>query len=342
MTEQSPGFTPDLDRKLLAGIESGLLRNLHAVAAVRNGKTVLERYFEGGDWSWNIDLGHVRFGPNTLHDLRSVTKSIASLLYGIALDRGLVPPVDASIVEQFPEYPDLVADPARQGITIAHALTMTMGLEWDESLPYTSAANSEIAMEMAPDRFRFIFDRPVVQAPGQSWTYSGGAVALIGELITRGTSKSLTDFARETLFEPLGITDYHWMRGADGVESAASGLRLTTSGLLAIGQMLVDGGRSGSRQIVPEDWINAAFTQAVRTPDGLGYGRLFFLGEDTVPAFDGPQQWIGCFGNGGQRLFLMPAANLACVIFAGPYDQPDNWVTPTRIWREIVLRNLAG
>jgi len=341
MTTQLQGFAPDLDRKLLAGIESGLLRDLHAVAIVRNGETVLERYLEGEDWSWDAPLGHVVFGPDTLHDLRSVTKSIASLLYGIALERGLVPPVDAGVVAQFPEYPDLVADPARQGITISHALSMTMGLEWDESLPYTSAANSEIAMEQAPDRYRFILDRPVVQPPGQGWAYSGGAVALIGALIARGTGRSLTEFARETLFEPLGITDWYWMRGADGVESAASGLRLSTRGLLAIGRVLVDGGRHEGRQVVPAAWINAAFAEAVRTPDGLGYGRLFFLGDAPVPALGGDRTWVGCFGNGGQRLFLLPAANLACVTFGGAYDQPDNWVTPARVWGEIVLRNLV-
>lgn len=340
MTAQPQGPNPGLDRKLLAGIESGLLRHLHAVAVIRNGEMVLERYFEGEDWVWNQPQGVVAFGPDTLHDLRSVTKSIVGLLYGIALDRGLVPPVDAGVVAQFPEYPDLVADPARRNVTIAHALSMSMGLEWDESQPYTSAANSEIAMEQAPDRFRFILDRPVVQPPGQTWTYSGGAVALVGALITRGTGRSLTDFAHETLFEPLGIADYHWMRGADGVESPASGLRLTTRGLLAIGRMLVDGGRHGDRQVVPAAWIDAAFTQAIRTADGLGYGRLFFLGQDSIPALGGSTLWIGGFGNGGQRLFLLPDANLACVIFAGAYDQPDNWVTPTRLWREIVVRNL--
>jgi CubicO group peptidase (beta-lactamase class C family) len=270
-----------------------------------------------------------------------VTKSIASLLYGIALDRGLVPPPEASVVAQFPEYPDLVADPARRDISIGHALSMTMGLEWDETLPYTSAANSEIAMEQAPDRFRFILGRPVVHAPGQTWTYSGGAVALIGALITRGTGKSLTHFARETLFEPLGIKDCYWMAGADGVESAASGLRLSTRSLLAIGTMLVNGGRHGDRQVVPASWLEAAFSPATQTSDGLDYGRLFFLGEAPVPAFGGPKSWIGCFGNGGQRLWLMPDAGLACVILAGAYDQPDNWVTPTRVWREIVLRNLV-
>jgi CubicO group peptidase (beta-lactamase class C family) len=341
MNEELQGFAPGLDHKLLAGIESGLLRDLHAVAVARQSETVLEHYFEGEDFSWGDPLGVVAFGPDTLHDLRSVTKSIASLLYGIALDKGLVPPPEAGVVAQFPEYPDLVADPARRDISIGHALSMTMGLEWDESLPYTSAANSEIAMEQAPDRFRFILDRPVVQPPGQTWTYSGGAVALIGALITRGTGKSLTEFAREHLFEPLGITDYYWMAGADGVESAASGLRLSTRSLLAIGTMLVNGGRHGDRQVVPAGWLETAFAPATQTSDGLGYGRLFFLGEAPVPAFDGPTPWIGGFGNGGQRLWLMPKAGLACVTFAGAYDHPENWITPTRVWREIVLRNLV-
>jgi CubicO group peptidase (beta-lactamase class C family) len=311
------------------------------VAVARHGETVLEHYFEGEDFSWSEPRGVVAFGPDTLHDLRSVTKSIVSLLYGIALERGLVPPLEASVVAQFPEYPDLVADPARQDITVGHALSMSMGLEWDESLPYTSNANSEIAMEEAPDRFRFILDRPVVQPPGSVWTYSGGAVALIGALITRGTGKSLTDFARGTLFEPLGIADYEWMAGDDGVESAASGLRLSTRSLLVIGTMLVNGGRYGDRQVVPASWLAAAFTPVIRTSDGLDYSRLFFLGEAPVPAFGRPTRWIGCFGNGGQRLWLMPEAGLCCVIFAGAYDQPDNWVTPTRLWREIVLRNLV-
>ena len=133
----------------------------------------------------------VSFGPETLHDLRSVTKSVVGLLYGIALDRGLVPPPDAPLMAQFPEYGDLAADPARAGITVGHALTMTLGTEWDEERPYTDPENSEIAMEMAPDRYRYVLERPVIVPPGTRWIYSGGAVALVGALIARGAGKSL-------------------------------------------------------------------------------------------------------------------------------------------------------
>ena len=151
--------------------------------------------------------------PETLHDLRSVTKSIVGLLYGIALDRGLVPPPDAPLLAQFPEYSDLAADPRRARLTIAHALTMTLGMEWDEQRPYTDPANSEIAMENAPDRNRFILERPFVAAPGERWIYSGGAVALIGDLIAKGTGRTLPDFARQALFAPLGITTFEWAEG---------------------------------------------------------------------------------------------------------------------------------
>ncbi|RUU03143.1 serine hydrolase, partial [Mesorhizobium sp. USDA-HM6] len=159
---ESLGFDPAIHRKLIAGIESGLLRDLHMVLAARSGKIFLQHYAEGKDEEWGRPIGHVDFDAGTLHDLRSVTKSIVSLLYGIALDKGLVPPPEAPLLAQFPDYPDLAADPARAKIAIGHALTMTLGMEWDENRPYSDPLNSEIAMESAPDRYRFILERPVV------------------------------------------------------------------------------------------------------------------------------------------------------------------------------------
>lgn len=337
---ETVGFAANIERKLAAGLESGLLLPMHTVAVSRAGKLVLEQYYEGEDESWGDSLGRVSFGPEVLHDLRSVTKSIVGLLYGIALERGLVPPVEAPVIDAFPEYPDLIADAARRKVTIAHTLNMTMGMEWDENRPYTDPTNSEIAMEMAADRYRFILERPIVGEPGQTWIYSGGAVALIGALIERGVGKPLPEFAGEALFEPLGISDFHWMAGSDGVASPASGLRLRAPDLMRIGAMAIDGGRFEGRQVVPEAWMEASWTPAVNTPDGLGYGRLWFIGEAPVPAFGKPVRWIGAFGNGGQRLWLAPEAGVVCVIYAGDYNKFDRWVTPVRVWREIVLGNL--
>jgi CubicO group peptidase (beta-lactamase class C family) len=339
-TADQAGFAPDVERKLAAGIESGLLRGLHAVLVSRAGKLVLERYDDGPDENWGYPLGYVSFEPDTLHDLRSVTKSIVGLLYGIALDRGLVPEPDAPLFAQFPEYHDVSADPQRADLKVEHALTMTLGMEWDESRPYTDPANSEIAMEQAKDRYRFILERPIIAEPGTRWIYSGGSVALVGALIERGTGKTLPDFAREALFEPLGITSFEWMAGKDGVASAASGLRLRGRDLLRIGELVIGKGIWNGNRIISASWFEESCKPAVPTGDGLHYGRLWFLGDAPTPALAGNRSWMGGFGNGGQRLWLMPDANLVTVIFSGNYNQWDSWVSPTRVWREIVLANL--
>ncbi|WP_423065647.1 serine hydrolase domain-containing protein [Devosia sp. CN2-171] len=338
-TAGEAGFAENFERKFDAGLESGLLRDFHAVAFSRNGKLVSEHYFEGRDEAWGEDLGHMVFGPDTLHDLRSVTKSITSLLYGIALEQGLVPELDRPVVDGFPEYPDLVADSDRRKVTVEHTFNMAMGMEWDESLPYTDARNSEIMMEQAPDRYRFILDRPIIEPPGQRWIYSGGAVALIGALITRGTGQSLTDFARANLFEPLGIDAFFWCAGADGEESAASGLRLTTRGLLRIGDMLANGGAFGGRQVVPQSWIDACLTPAIQTSFDTGYSRLWYLETAYAPAFEGTRPWAGGFGNGGQRLWFSPSTGIAAVAYLGKYNDWSSWIMPTRFWHEMVMRN---
>jgi CubicO group peptidase (beta-lactamase class C family) len=331
------GFAPDLALRLDAGIRSGLLRDQHAVLAARNGRIVLERYGAGADENWGGGLGVVLHGKETLHDLRSVTKSVVGLLYGIALAQGRVPPPEAPLYAQFPEHADLAGEPGRAAITVGHALSMTLGLEWDESsIPYTNPANSEIAMESAPDRLRFILSRPVVVPPGTRWTYCGGATALLGGLVARGTGMTLEAFAQASLFAPLGIGRFEWAGGDDGVASAASGLRLSARDLARIGEIM----RLGGGPVVPADWIARATRPAIPTGDGLEYGFQWFLG--SAPAAGRPRRWVAGFGNGGQRLWLVPELGLTVVHFSGAYNRPDSWITPTRIFREIVLANLQA
>lgn len=338
------GFRADLGERFDAGVRSGLLRDLNAVVLARHGRVVLERYFDGADEAWGRPLGLVAHGPDTLHDLRSVTKSVVcGVLYAIALSRGLVPPPETPLSAVFPDITAL-ADPDRAGLRIVHALTMTFGLAWDESLPYTDPKNSEIAMEAAPDRLAYVLSQPVVNPPGTVWTYGGGATAIVGAIIARGAGVPLQDFAREALFAPLGIARFEWHAGHDGVVSAASGLRLTARDLLRIGELLLARGRApDGTEIVPADLFDAAASPAATVEPGFDYGRGWFLGAAPVPALGGgDRRWIGGFGNGGQRLFVMPEAGITCAIFSGAYNAPDDWVTPTRVWREIALANLVA
>jgi len=339
------GFTSELEALLDKAITEKRVWNLHGVVIVRHEAVVLERYFAGEDDARGRTLGKVTFHADTLHDLRSVSKSIVGLLYGIALAGAKVPPPEAPLLASFPEYPDLAADPARNRWTIHNVLTMTMGTDWDElSVPYSDPANSEIAMDMAPGRYRFVLGGPVVMEPSKRWVYCGGATALLAQIIERGTNKTLHAFARETLFDPLDIGPTEWLTDEKGEAIAASGLRMTPRDLARIGVMMLRGGTWGDRRIVPAQWIERSTTPMVDVDETRQYGYHWYLGKFAFTAVTGPrwgrsrlERFWSAIGNGGQRLFVFPGLDLGVAITAGNYDTPDQWVPPTRVIREVVL-----
>ncbi|WP_222853371.1 serine hydrolase domain-containing protein [Fodinicola acaciae] len=323
-----------LDR--LAG--AGRTEGLHGLVIMRHDQLIVERYSAGEDFRWSDPLGRVSHGPDVLHDLRSVTKSIVGLLYGIALAHGQVPTPKESLLRQFPEFPDLADDPARTRLTIEHVLTMTMGLEWNEDLPYTGTTNSENAMEHAPDRHRFALDRPVIGIPGERWIYSGGASTLLGRLIVKGTGQPLPQYARQMLFEPLDISTFEWITGTDGVASPASGLRLTVRSLAQLGQLVLGNGKWAGRHIVPAPWLQAALRPRVRVPGGNGYGYHWYLGTFRANGTTtNPVRWAAAMGNGGQRLFILHDLGLVIAMTAGNYDDPSQSTTPAAVLEEAIL-----
>ncbi|TMS00525.1 serine hydrolase [Nonomuraea basaltis] len=165
-------------------------------------------------------------------------------------------------------------------------------------------------MELAPDRYRYVLERPVIEEAGKRWLYCGGASALIGGIIARGTGRPLEEYAATALFGPLGITEFQWSKGDDGLAMAAAGVRLRPIGLAAIGQLVLDGGRG----IVPGDWIKELSRPRVRIDDGFEYGYQWYVGT-------GARRWVQGIGNGGQRLLVAPGEELVVAVTAGEYDQ---------------------
>lgn len=331
------GKDRDLDEKLRQAFDAGQLSGLHSVLVLHQGEIVTESHFAGDDQRWGQLLGKRKHGPDTLHDLRSVTKPVIGLLYGIALADGKVPLIDEPLIAQFPDYADLAENLARKAISIGHTLSMKMGTEWNEELPYSDPNNSEIAMEFAEDRYRFVLDRPMVSEPGDIWVYNGGAVAVIAKLIADGVGMPIDEYAEEKLLKPLGITDFEWVRGEDGVPSAASGLRLNIHDMAKIGQLILQGGAFNGKQIVPEDWLEASFTPRSNLDSGLRYGYLWWLAP-----WGEPPSWVAGFGNGGQRLTVQPEHDLIIAIFAGNYNQPDAWTLPVKLIEEFVIPALKA
>ncbi len=309
----------DLEKR----IRMGEIPNVHGVIVMRKGVTLAEWYFDGADHHRGSGpTGVVKFGPATSHDVRSVTKSVVSVLFGIAMGNGAIQNLDMAVLDFFPEYKDLQTAERRR-TTLRHLLSMTSGLRWDESTyPYTDRRNSETAMDLADDPLRYALEQPLESAPGSQFRYNGGSVVLIAEILRRATKLSLEDFATQALFAPLGITQVEWVKDARGVPYAASGLRLLPRDMAKIGRLMLEKGSQGGRQIVPEAWVQASVSpQALVGIDGdcrFHYGYFWWLMPTC--AANPASGWYSAIGNGGQRIFVLAQQELVIVVTAGLYD----------------------
>ncbi len=328
---------------LHARVRDGALPGVHAVIIQQHGNTIAEWYRTGTDEAFGDrgprPLGAVTFGPETLHDVRSVTKSVVSLLFGTAVGEGAISDIDAPALDWFPEYAAL-RTPERLRIRVRDLLSMTSGWHWDEwSRPYTDPRNSEIAMDIAADPHRYVFEQAIDAGPGTRWSYSGGDVAIVGAIVARATKMPLEEFARTRLFEPMDIR-FEWSRNwstGSGIARAASGLRLSARDMAKLGQLVLQRGRWEGRQLVPAEWIERATAGQVPiagsdTP-GNAYGYLWWLGEQA----DGTA-WTAAIGNGGQRIWLVPRHALVIVVTAGNYNEATQGEAP----REILDAVLAA
>ena len=328
-------------------LRAGAFGNVHALLIERAGKLVYEEYFEGEDRSWGSELGHVRFGRASLHDLRSITKSVVSTLVGIAIDRGLITSVEAPLRELLPDYAHLLTGD-KASIRLEDALTMSAGLEWDEwSVPYTDPDNDERRLYEAEDPIAFVLERPLVDPPGSRFVYSGGVTQLLAAVVEEASGQELEEFAREELFRPLGIYDVVWRGEPDesGMPAAASGLRLRPRDLAKLGSVFLNGGRWGEERVVSEAWVREATRPHLPVtlaylPDyatDVGYGYQWWTASWRTS--HGELFSPSAVGNGDQRIILVPELGLSVTMLAGLYDSPDpevGWM-PDRLVVEYIV-----
>jgi CubicO group peptidase (beta-lactamase class C family) len=306
--------------KLTGDIRAGKYSNIHSLLVLKSGKVVAEEYFQGEDERRGQPLGTVRFDANTLHDLRSVTKSVTSALFGIAVASGAISDIEAPVLGYFPEYKDLQTD-ERMRIRLRHVLSMSTGLEWDEdSRPYGDPLNSETAMDRAKDRVRFVLSRPIVAAPGERFRYSGGDTLLLAAVLERATKMRLDKYAEKVLFKPLDIERYDWIKYPDGTPIAASGLRLLPRDMAKFGVLYLSRGQWHGTQVVPGAWVQASTSPQTKISDRpfgfQNYGYQWWLGTARD---DAHTPWIMAVGYGGQRIMLIPSLDLVMVLTSGMY-----------------------
>lgn len=311
---EQAGFDAAKLQATLAAIADGSI-NLHGVIVERHGRLVAELYRKGKDKSvYGLFATNTDFGPTTLHDTRSVGKSVIDLLLGIAQQQGKLGSLATPAIDFYPEYADL-ATPQVKAITLEHLLTMSSGFKWSEG---QSGPDDEHRLYWKWSPSRYVLSRPIAAPPGAAFNYNSGGNLLLADILTRVTHAPLKDFARKNLFEPLGITDWEWTGDLHGRPMSFTGLRMRPRDMAKIGLLVLNHGRWNGKQIVPADWIADSLRSRISTGfDGMGYGYQWWTG--TVAWNGRTLPWAAAFGNGSQRIFVVPDLDLTVVVTAGAY-----------------------
>lgn len=307
--------------------------NVHGLLIERHGQLLAEVYRHGPDRPIDVLWGagaatDTRFDVDSLHDLRSITKTVTGLLAGVASGDGAFPELDAGVVEQFDGL-GRCADDATQ-VTVEQVLTMSTGLEWHEwgRSPLTS---DETALMWASNTPKLVLERHAVAPPGTRFNYNGGNTALVGRLLERRTGQSVEAFAKARLFTALHIEHWSWAKDGEGRALTMAGLRLRPRDALKLGRLLLDDGRWQGTQVVPSSWVRDSLRPVIGTGQTLfslqgeeaSYARQLWAGHFT---HHGRQlDWFSGIGNGGQRLLVVPALDLTVLMLAGDYGDRDIW-----------------
>jgi CubicO group peptidase (beta-lactamase class C family) len=309
--------------------------NIHSLLIYRNNKLVYENYFGGQDevisfggidvlrlWDGAVTLSNNPM--DSLHDVRSVSKSVVSACIGIAIAQRKIKSEKQNIWDYFPEYTELKSA-MNSSITIKDLLTMRSGLDVNEMVSYADSANTERQTNHSPDPIGFILSRPSINRPGTIWNYSGGCTELLGAIIKKATGMTLDEYAAEYIFNPLGVRNFSWVRLPStqtraGAPAAASGLRLTSRDMVKFGHLYVNKGKWKNAQIISPDWIDRTlqfYTTAVEDPKTF-YGYQFWGAKVSVN--NSKVNAYAAMGKGGQVVLIIPSLELVVVVTAGNYS----------------------
>ncbi len=329
---QEVGLSPQGLALMEQSIRGGEFKQVTSVLIARGGKLAFERYFDPD-------------GAEGLRNTRSATKSVTGLLAGIAIDQGLLSGVGAHIVDFFPEKQPLQnPDPRKAQITVEDFLTMSSLLECDDENPY-SRGNEE-RMYLVEDWVRFTLDLPVrgfadwVSKPadspyGRSWSYCTAGPTTLGPLLERATRKSIPDFARDSLFRPLGITHVKWQFQPLGTAMTGGGLLLRSRDLLKLAQLYLNQGTWNGKRVISADWVARSTSPHANAREDTDYGYLLWLQTFHVAGRD--FRCFAWYGTGGNKVYVFPREKLVVVVTTTNFKVPGASALTDKLLTQHIL-----
>ena len=345
-----------LDEKALAAFDaelaSGKFGNVDSFTIIRHGKLVFDKRYTrdyatiygaeakkqgplnphdpSGPYNYYNPWWHPWLQQGDLHTLQSVSKTITSIIIGVARNRKEFPDLDTPVMNFFDASKVANLDDRKRRMTIRHLLTMSAGLDWNESLPYSDPNNTGTQMEASTDWVEYTINRPMAHEPGKEFHYNSGATQILAHIFRVATGMDIEEYAVRKLFAPLGIKQHYWKRTPSGLVDAEGGVYLRPRDLAKLWYMFMKNGAWEGKQIVSPEWVKESITPAFDlTPAGTPgpkYGLKWWLypyGKDNSKLV-----WAGS-GFGGQRPMAFPELDMV-IVYTGWDIPPTQGLLRTR------------
>ncbi|MET1257769.1 serine hydrolase [Flagellimonas sp. DF-77] len=299
---------------------------INGLVVLKDGKLLIEQYFNGSS-------------RDSLHDVRSVGKSFASTMMGIAIDENYIPSEDAKLKDYYELKSFKNYTSKKDSVTLKSLLTMTSGFLGDDS--DNSNPGNEENMYPTDNWVKFGLDLPMHQDKiiGQDYNYFTAGVVVLGDIIHKSVPNGLASYADKNLFAPLNIKDYKWQYTPQNVASTAGGIQLRAIDLAKYGQLNKNEGKWNNQQIVSSEWVRKSLTrqvsQAYAGKENLYYGYLFW--NKTFTVNDTDYEVSFCTGNGGNKIFVFKDIPFVVVITASAYGNPNGHATVDTMMMDYII-----
>jgi CubicO group peptidase (beta-lactamase class C family) len=324
-----------LDEKLLTAFDADLAHGKYSLVdsfgVYRCGKVVLDRKYSHdyakiygkeaktrgplnarltGPYNYFDPAWHPYYHGSELHSMQSVSKTVSSIILGVAITRrDFKADLDSPLLSFFDVSRVKNVDDRKRRITLRHVLTMTTGLDWnEENVAYNDPKSDSSLMEATDDWVQYVIDKPMAQEPGKVFNYSSGTSELLAYIFERETGEDIDIYGAEHLFSPMGI-EYYWKHTPLGVVDTEGGLYLKNGDLAKLGSLYLHDGLWNGEQLVSKEWVKQSLTPFIDAEEGYKYGFKWWL----LPRTDRPGYIWMARGFGGQRLMVFPEEDLIAV-----------------------------
>ena len=286
---------------LADGLQFALVRNLnvHSVTVVRNGVIVLDAYFHP-------------FVPETRHDVASVTKSVVSMLVGLAADQGSLRGPEQPFAATLPASAAANAEGAVATIRLGDLLSMRSGFDCG----FRRGEQELAAMRGTSNWAAFALRLPMVAEPGKRFGYCSPNYHLLSAAISSGTGQPALEFARQHLFKPLGIADVSWPADPNGITHGWGDLQLRPRDMAKLGLLMLHDGRWADQQVLSKAWVHRSIRDSFKANDSNDYGLGWWMPHRLPGLFEAT-------GRGGQRISVWPEKNTVVVTTGGGFEPFD-------------------